>query len=70
LTSCDEDAAAQELKEIGRNKEQIANALQLRLAYVDKPKPLPKRTRTIPGYEQRRRSEPVDGANATGDLLL
>ena len=33
----DEDAAAQELKEIRRNKEQIANALQLRLAYVDKP---------------------------------
>jgi hypothetical protein len=33
----DDDAAAQELKEIKRNKEQIANALQLRFAYVDKP---------------------------------
>jgi hypothetical protein len=33
----DEDAAAQELKEIRRGKEQIANTLQLRFAYVDEP---------------------------------
>ena len=33
----DDDAAARELKEIRRSKEQIANALQLRFAYVDKP---------------------------------
>ncbi|MGA3190029.1 MAG: tetratricopeptide repeat-containing protein [Bryobacteraceae bacterium] len=33
----DEDAAALELKEIRRSKEQTANALQLRFAYVDKP---------------------------------
>lgn len=35
----DEDAAVQELKEIRRGKEQIANAPQLRFAYVDKPEP-------------------------------